>query len=932
MTPTDRQVPRTTSRREFIAGTGAATLALSLRYAKPARAQDQAALTQPYGRWEDLMRKKWTWDRVVRGTHGTNCTGNCAFNVYVKNGVVWREEQQGEYGKSASDVPDYGPRGCQKGLRHAKYMYGKQRILYPLKRVGERGEAQWQRVGWDQALSEIADRFIDYSVAHGPRSISFDLGTQMVLKRSAFAALGRFATITGVELPEAFAGVGDLPTGVHMTVGNPLLGDSMAAIFKSRCCLIWYCNPAVTRIPDAHFFWEARYNGTNVIAISPEFTPTAMHASKWVNPKPATDAALALAMAQVIISDKRHDAAYVREQTDLPLLVRTDTRQFLRETDLLGSAGARDNVFYIWDERQKKPIRAPGSGITLPKPGEHPVESKETLALGELRPALEGRWKVQTAGGIVEVTPVFELLKRRLRDYTPEKAAAITGVHADVIRELAREFATAKPAMIFTGYRMCKWLHGDLLQRSFMLLLSLTGNLGPAGGGLQLTNLAKEDGYLAYMFAGLPPTLRVATAARWDYVHGDLKEINAQIYGATVAEHVDRYFQESVQNRWFPDYSQVPWKMAVFSGSNAASWRSSGSRFREKGLGEVDTIVAIATDMGVTPLYADYVLPAAHHYERQDFMLEPRTPYVQVLDAAVPPLAEAVDDWTFYDRLAAAVSRRAAERGVAPIQDEFFGQPVPRDLAKAHELFSMGGKIRSTRDAIQFLIDNSSGVPKVPFADMASRGIMRNEDSDGVVHGRGSPYNADLLRSYEEKKPYPTLTGRQQYYIDHPWFMAEDEALPRHKDPLRINGYPLQFLMGHVRHGIHSMWRDDPLMLNLQRGEPDVYVNPEDARARGVRDGQVIRVFNNFGAFLALAHVSGGIQPGMVFMYHGWDPLMFRGRQNFGAVIPTAGLIKPTNLVGNYGHIVWKPLGFEPNATFHDFTCDFESHAATAPA
>jgi complex iron-sulfur molybdoenzyme family reductase subunit alpha len=109
-------------------------------------------------------------------------------------------------------------------------------------------------------------------------------------------------------------------------------------------------------------------------------------------------------------------------------------------------------------------------------------------------------------------------------------------------------------------------------------------------------------------------------------------------------------------------------------------------------------------------------------------------------------------------------------------------------------------------------------------------------------------------------------------------------------------------------------------------------VSPEDAHARGVRDGQLIRVFNNFGAFLALAHVSSGIQPGIVFMYHGWDPLMFRGRQNFGAVIPTAGLIKPTNLVGNYGHIVWKPLGFEPNATFHDFTCDFESHAAAAPA
>ncbi len=62
--------------------------------------------------------------------------------------------------------------------------------------------------------------------------------------------------------------------------------------------------------------------------------------------------------------------------------------------------------------------------------------------------------------------------------------------------------------------------------------------------------------------------------------------------------------------------------------------------------------------------------------------------------------------------------------------------------------------------------------------------------------------------------------------------------------------------MGHVRHGIHSMWTDDAFLLNLRRGEPDVYVNPDDAAARGVMDGDLIRVFNNLGSFIAMAHVS----------------------------------------------------------------------------
>jgi nitrate reductase alpha subunit len=239
------------TRREFLAGSSAALL--GLKYGSVAAQSNASGVT--YKRWEDLMRNKWTWDSVARGTHGTNCSGNCAFNVYVKNGIVWREEQQGEYGHSTPDTPDYGPRGCQKGLRHAKYMYGKQRVLYPMKRAGERGEGKWERITWDQAMEEIADKFIDYSVEFGPTSITQGAGTQAAMKQTVFPSIGRFVAASGIEYPEAFAGVGDLPTGLYMTTGVPLLCDTMAAIYKSKCCLVWFCNPAVTRIPDAHFFW-----------------------------------------------------------------------------------------------------------------------------------------------------------------------------------------------------------------------------------------------------------------------------------------------------------------------------------------------------------------------------------------------------------------------------------------------------------------------------------------------------------------------------------------------------------------------------------------------------------------------------------------------------------------------------------------------------
>ena len=110
------------TRRNFLQRATASGLGLSLQFGNAAK----AIANENYRSFEDLYRTKWTWDSVVRGTHGTNCAGTCAFNVFVKNGVVWREEQQGQY-EQLGDVPDFGPRGCQKGMRHHKYMYGDQR-------------------------------------------------------------------------------------------------------------------------------------------------------------------------------------------------------------------------------------------------------------------------------------------------------------------------------------------------------------------------------------------------------------------------------------------------------------------------------------------------------------------------------------------------------------------------------------------------------------------------------------------------------------------------------------------------------------------------------------------------------------------------------------------------------------------------------------
>jgi DMSO reductase family type II enzyme molybdopterin subunit len=908
----------TTNRREFLSGTGA--MALTLKYGVAGAAKSE--LNQ-YRRSEDILRNKWTWDRVVRGSRGLNCTGHCAFNVFVRNGIVWREEQQGEYGSQGDDVPDYGPRGCQKGLRQAKHMYGKQRVLYPMKRLGERGEGKWERITWDTALTEVADKFIDYATEHGPESITFAMGTAVILKRATFAGLFRFANITGVNVPETFAGVGDLPVGAHMTLGYALPGDSMAAIFKSKTCLVWACNPAATRIPDAHFFWEARYNGTEVVCISPDFSPTAVRSSKWVNPKPGTDAALALGMVHTIIKEGWIEWDYVREQTDMPFLVRTDNQKFLRASDIV--AEGKDDGFYFWDETAGAIVAAPATGFTSPfaPPPAEPVP-EESLTLGAIKPALNGNWTVDTLAGPVEVTTVYELMCKEIENYTPEKVTEITGVSAGVTRNIAESFATKGPGMIFAGYRANKWLHGDLILRSWLLMCALTGNTGREGGGVQTTQLQDAQGMFKYVFAGVGPRLRIAAISYWDYAKTDGRKLNAAVYGEEYADHIDKHYRAAIDKRWIPDYSVKPWKMAIMAGHNPLSWRASGERWKETALAKAETLVAITPDMSATAMYSDYVLPVAHHYEIQDMTMEGRTPYVQVIDAAVPPLGDSKAEWKLQKELIEKIAQRARERGIAPIQDNMFGQPMERDYTTADTAFTMDGAISDPTQLVEFLLQNTPGMPKATWKELAQKGFLRTDDSDSTQFGPNSPFNYEILASTREKKPYKTLTGRQQYYIDQDTFISEGEMLPVHKDPLVSKGFNVRLTMGHARHGIHSMWRDDSLLLSLQRGEPDIYVNPDDAKTRNIEDGDPIRVYNDFGAFVAMAHVSSALQPKTLFMYHGWDPMMFKDRQNFSSVIPTSGLLKPVQMIADYGHLYYKTPDYIPNQTYHDCTVEFE--------
>ncbi|MBW2373160.1 MAG: molybdopterin-dependent oxidoreductase, partial [Deltaproteobacteria bacterium] len=441
------------SRRTFLAAGAAGVAALGLGLCrleekeKPVLAPGEPAPPLVYDGLGDLYREKWSWDSVVHSSHArANCISTCSWNVFVKNGIAWREEQNAIYEASEHGVPDFNPRGCQKGACYTHLMYEASRVTHPLRRVGERGSGRWKRISWNEALTETADAIIDASVKSGTGAVVYDNGTTNIdFGPDTVGEMRLFRSLNATVI-DSWAGVGDMPYGAVQTWGMYNCEGTSDDWFKSDFIVVWVGNPAYTRIPEVHFMHEARYRGAKLAVIAPDYNASAVHADYWLNPKVGTDAALALAMAQVILRENLHEVEYVREQTDLPVLIREDTGRYLRESDL--KRNGNDEVLYFWDEAKDRLAKVPGAQ----------GEGGRSLALGALRPALSGSRKVKLADGSqVSVQPLLDRMREHLdTEYTPQKSAAISGVSASTIERIARELAAAGSAMIYSSWGACK--------------------------------------------------------------------------------------------------------------------------------------------------------------------------------------------------------------------------------------------------------------------------------------------------------------------------------------------------------------------------------------------------------------------------------------------------------------------------------------------
>jgi len=377
-------------------------------------------------RWEDAYRSRWQHDKVVRSTHGVNCTGSCSWKIYVKNGLVTWETQQTDYPRTRPDMPNHEPRGCARGASYSWYIYSANRLKYPMVRgtllrmwrearmehqdpvdawasiVGDeekaalyksrRGLGDMVRTDWDEVNELIASANIHTIKEHGPdRIIGFSPIPAMSMV--SYAAGSRYMSLLGGTCMSFYDWYCDLPPSSPQTWGEQTDVPESADWYNSGFIMMWGSNVPQTRTPDAHFMTEVRYKGTEIVTVCPDYSEASKFGDMWLNPQQGTDSALGMALGHVILKEFHVDNPsdyfrdYARRYTDMPCLVRLDKTdkgyqagRFLRASDFDKALEQDNNPEWktvAWDEKSDSLVVPHGSiGFRWGEDGRWNLEEK----------------------------------------------------------------------------------------------------------------------------------------------------------------------------------------------------------------------------------------------------------------------------------------------------------------------------------------------------------------------------------------------------------------------------------------------------------------------------------------------------------------------------------------------------------------------------
>jgi nitrate reductase alpha subunit len=760
------------------------------------------------------------------------------------------------YGTKASQRWD--PRHCNKGLAIVRRFSGDRRVKGPMVRRGfrqwvergfprdsdglppaelfRRGEDVFDRVAWNEAFEIVAKtlehlaRF--YSGEEGAQRLEAQqyhpemvracegAGTRTLKFRGGMPVLGSIklfgqyrqanslalldAFLRGVGPEDAKGGVGldnyswhtDLPPGHPMVTGQQTIDFDLCNVEYSKLAICWGMNWISTKMPDAHFLTEARLKGTKVVVITTEYNSTCCKADEIVVIRPGTDPALALGIAREVIDNELYDEAFVKGHTDLPLLIRMDTKELLRASDVIPGyqlarlertrvLGANEKVapfatdvgqpavpadmrkawgdFVVWDTTKGAPAAVSRDDI-----------GKFFHERG-VDPALEGEFELEIDGRQVKARPIFDLLRQHLRDtWSLENVTKVTWAPASAVKTLAREIAANPERTLFiTGMGPNQMFNADQKDRTIFLLAALTRNVGFQGG-----NVGSYAGnYRAAYFNGMPlymaedpfdPELDPSKAPR---VRNAIRMQSAHFYshGDNPLEVGGKIFNGS-------SHMPLPSKAFWFSGSNSILGNAKGHydvvmnllrhpvhRAKSASKRMIDAVIVNEWWWTGSCEYSDVVfaIDSWGEYNVYDLTQSCTNPFMQVMPLSkIPRIHNTRSDTEVYAGVAEKLAGITGDRRFIDYW-EFIGK----------------GKGAAY---IQRILDHSNitrGYEWAELLEKAEKGIPV------MMMGRSYPKFIGYEQSVESA-PWYNRTGRLEFLRDEPEFKLHGEMIPLHREPI----------------------------------------------------------------------------------------------------------------------------------------------------
>ena len=535
-------------------------------------------------------------DQIFRGVCRPNCQGFCHLNVHVRDGNVVKTS------RAPYNNPAYN-RICHRGLSHVQRIYDPERLQYPLRRVEgtERGDNQWERISWDEAIDEIANKITTLQSEYGKQAVSFmDISGNMSLAKGAgYSRLLNILQATNIGPCVDMASY----YGIQRMCGpltNMWEGNENTDLVNAKTIVAWGNNITDALVQTWHFVNEAQSNGTKLVVIDPNFTQIAGKSDMWVPLRPGTDMLVYMTVMNIYLEKNYVDKDFMLNNTCAPFLVHPKTKKFFRRSDTgidpepTGQMNPLTGLEVMYDP--------------------YMVDDGGELAILENAKKSNMEGKITYNG--LELTSSYNLLLEEIEKFPPSKVSEMTEIPEETLYELADIFADG-PVAHFIGYGPQAHSNGVHSLHAGMTMAAMTGNLGKPGACF---------GSFWYLFFGANAACNMPTGLNPTPSVQQVDLVNVMQSGKFMGK-------------------DFPIKFMLIYSANPLNTCPDTNALINEVWKKMDYIVVVDSMMTDSARYADLVLPAAQWFEVEDISHAGQTVAINYNEKAIEPLFESKDDY-----------------------------------------------------------------------------------------------------------------------------------------------------------------------------------------------------------------------------------------------------------------------------------------------